>query len=176
MVPNHSVRADAYGRFLTTIFDEWVRRDVGKVFVQLFDVALEKWVGAPPSLCAFAPTCGGAVVLEHNGDVYACDHYVAPAYFIGNITEQPLKKIVASRFLKQFGLNKLQELPGYCQTCEVRFACCGECPKNRFIKTPTGEPGLMDLHLMMWYFNPEEDGEEELMQGQLTFYVLPENP
>jgi uncharacterized protein len=141
-VSKHTVSSGKYGRFLIDIFDEWVRRDVGKVFVQLFDVALEKWVGAPPSLCAYAPTCGGAVVLEHNGDVYACDHFVNPRYFLGNIAEVPLKEIVASGKLRRFGLDKRDRLPSCCQECDVLFACNGECPKNRFIHTPDGERGL----------------------------------
>ena len=138
----YSIRAKAYGRFMIDIFDEWVRRDVGKVFVQLFDVALAKWVGAPSSLCAYSPTCGGAIVLEHNGDVYTCDHFVSPAYFIGNIMQKPLKDMVNSWALWQFGRDKREKLPMYCRQCDVLFACHGECPKNRFIKTPDGEAGL----------------------------------
>jgi uncharacterized protein len=141
-VTDRSVKPDQYGRFLTSIFDEWVRRDVARVFVQTFDVALAAWAGAPPGVCAFAPTCGTALVLEHNGDLYSCDHFVEPKYLLGNIQETPLSELVASEKQVRFGLDKLQGLPGYCRACEVRFACHGECPKNRFLKTSDGEPGL----------------------------------
>lgn len=141
-VTSRSVKPEQYGRFLSTIFDEWVRRDVGKVFVQIFDVALGAWYGAPPSLCVFSPTCGHALALEHNGDLYACDHYVEPDYLLGNIQETPMLELVASPKQRKFGRDKLDTLPDYCQRCEVRFVCHGGCPKNRFIDTPDGEPGL----------------------------------
>jgi len=141
-VSSYSVRPGKYGQFLKKMFDEWVRRDIGKVFVQLFDVALEKWAGAPSSLCAYSPTCGSSVVLEHNGDVYTCDHFVDPEYFIGNITKKPLKEIIASRTLRKFGQDKLERLPAVCRECDVFFACSGECPKNRFTKSPNSEIGL----------------------------------
>ncbi len=141
-VTARSVTAQQYGHFLITIFDEWVRKDVGRVFVQLFDVALAAWVGAPPTLCVFSPTCGNALALEHNGDLYACDHYVEPNYLLGNITDVPMIELVASDRQRRFGLNKRDTLPQYCRECEVRFVCHGGCPKNRFINTPGGEPGL----------------------------------
>jgi len=140
-VTERSVRAEQYGRFLMAIFDEWVRRDVGRVFVQAFDVALGSWLGRH-NLCIVSPTCGNALALEHNGDLYACDHYVEPAYRLGNILEQPLAKMVASDQQLRFGQDKLDTLPQYCRSCEVLFACYGECPRNRFIETPNGEPGL----------------------------------
>jgi uncharacterized protein len=142
LVTERSVQPDDWGRFLTAIFDEWVLRDVGKVFVQLFDSALGAWVGAPASLCIFAETCGRALALEHNGDVYSCDHYVEPAYRLGNIHETPLIQLVESPVQLAFGAAKRDSLPRYCRECEVRFACQGECPRNRFIQTPDGEPGL----------------------------------
>jgi len=141
-VTERSVGAEQFGRFLMTIFDEWVRRDVGRVFVQTFDVALGNWLGAPPSLCIFAPTCGNALALEHTGDLYACDHFVEPNYLLGNIKDTPMIELVASDKQRQFGRDKKETLPRYCRACEVRFACHGECPKNRFIETPDGEPGL----------------------------------
>jgi uncharacterized protein len=142
LVTERSVKSEEWGNFLITIFDEWVRRDVGKVFVQMFDAALASWVGAPPALCIFAETCGDAVALEHNGDVYSCDHFVEPKYLLGNLSETPLADMVASERQRTFGRDKRDTLPKYCQECEVRFACNGECPKNRFILTPDGEPGL----------------------------------
>jgi len=137
-----SVEARTYGDFLCTIFDTWVRHDVGQVFVQLFDVQLGIWMGMPASLCVFAETCGRAMAMEHNGDLYSCDHYVYPQYKLGNITDTPILDLVESPSQKQFGADKRDTLPRYCKQCEVRFACNGECPKHRFINTPDGEPGL----------------------------------
>ena len=142
MVTERSVTAEQYGMFLNRIFDEWVRRDVGKVYVQIFDVSLGSWVGAPPSLCIFSPTCGNALALEHNGDLYSCDHFVEPDYLLGNIQESSMIELVASDQQRKFGQDKLDTLPRYCLECEVRFACHGGCPKNRFIETPDGEAGL----------------------------------
>jgi uncharacterized protein len=141
-VTEWSVESETYGRFLTAIFDEWVRRDVGRTFVQLFDVALGIWAQAGVGLCVFAPTCGTALAMEHNGDVYACDHYVYPEYRRGNIMETPLRELVAAPAQRQFGQDKSDLLPRYCRRCEVQFACNGECPKHRFLRTPDGEWGL----------------------------------
>lgn len=140
-VTQRSVGAEQFGRFLTTIFDEWVRRDVGKVFVQTFDVALGSWLGQH-NLCIFSPTCGNAVALEHNGDLYSCDHYVEPEHLLGNISKTPMDALVSSPQQRAFGQHKLDSLPKYCRECTVLFACYGECPRNRFISTPDGEPGL----------------------------------
>lgn len=141
-VTERSVTGERYGHFLTTIFDEWVRRDVGHVYVQIFDVALAAWVGDRPGLCIFEETCGAALALEHNGDLYSCDHYVEPNYKLGNIQEIPLIELVASEKQVEFGQAKRDTLPRYCRECEVRFVCNGGCPKNRFIHTPGGEAGL----------------------------------
>ncbi len=137
-----SVCADDYGDFLVRVFDEWVRYDVGKVFVQLFDVALGNWIGRGSSLCVFAESCGRALALEHNGDVYSCDHYVYPEHKLGNLMNQSLGAMVASTAQTKFGGSKKETLPRYCRECEVRFACNGECPKHRFAFTPDGEAGL----------------------------------
>lgn len=141
-VTDRSVKSEQWGRFLIAVFDEWVRRDVGTIFVQMFDAALASWVGAPAAMCIFSETCGTAVSLEHNGDVYSCDHYVEPDYLLGNITETPLVQLVGLDKQIKFGNDKRDTLPRYCRECDVRFACHGECPKNRFIQTPDGEPGL----------------------------------
>lgn len=141
-VSPRSVRGDQYGRFLCRVFDEWVVNDIGEVFVQIFDIALEGWMGYVPSLCVFNETCGDAMIIEHNGDIYSCDHFVFPEYKLGNLLETPLPEMVASPFQRKFGTDKRDELPQYCQQCEVRFVCNGGCPKNRFRKTPDGEPGL----------------------------------
>jgi uncharacterized protein len=147
LVTERSVGAEQYGRFLIDIFEEWVRRDVGQVFVQMFDVTLGSFVGQH-NLCIFAPTCGNALALEHNGDLYSCDHYVEPDYLLGNIQETHMIELVASGQQRKFGQDKQDSLPRYCRECEVRFACNGGCPRNRFIQTPEGlspnggEPGL----------------------------------
>jgi uncharacterized protein len=141
LVTERSVGAEQFGRFLIAIFDEWVQRDVGDVFVQTFDVALGSWLGQH-NLCIFSPTCGSALALEHNGDLYSCDHYVEPDYLLGNIRETHLAELVGSEKQRAFGQNKLNSLPQYCRQCDVLFACYGECPRNRFIQTPDGEPGL----------------------------------
>jgi serine-type anaerobic sulfatase-maturating enzyme len=137
-----SVTAEQYGRFLNTIFDEWVRHDVGRIYVQIFDVALAAWTGSSPGLCIFEETCGKALALEHNGDVYSCDHFVEPKHKLGNMVDIPLSDIVVSEQQQAFGLAKRDTLPQYCRDCEVRFVCNGGCPKNRFIETPSGEKGL----------------------------------
>jgi len=141
-VTQRSVSAEQYGQFLIEVFEEWVKRDVGRVYVQILDIALGAWLGQPSSLCVFAETCGNALALEHNGDLYSCDHYVEPDYFLGNIFETEMIEIVSDEKQQQFGLAKRTKLPQYCLECEVRFACNGGCPKNRIIKTPDGEPGL----------------------------------
>jgi uncharacterized protein len=137
-----SVGGLAYGKFLIEIFEEWVRRDVGRVYVQLFDAALAAWAGYPPGLCIFQETCGLALALEHNGDVYSCDHYVDLPYFLGNILQTPLEELVTGSQQAAFGKDKKKSLPGYCRDCAVRFVCNGACPKDRLLETPRGEPGL----------------------------------
>jgi uncharacterized protein len=141
MVTASSVGARQYGEFLIAVFDEWVRRDVGRVFVQIFDVALAAWLGQPPGLCVFEATCGRALVVEHNGDLYACDHFVDPQHRLGNILEISLAEMVDSARQRQFGLAKRDALPRRCLECAVRFVCNGGCPKNRIIRTPGDERG-----------------------------------
>ncbi len=141
-VTEWSVEPRQYGAFLCAIFDEWVRNDVGRFYVQLFDVALEAWAGMESSLCVFRPTCGNAMAIEHNGDLYSCDHYVYPENRLGNVTESPLSSLADSAQQRKFGQDKWDLLPRYCRECEVRFACNGECPKHRFLRTPDGEDGL----------------------------------
>jgi uncharacterized protein len=141
LVTERTVKPEQYGQFLIAIFDEWVRRDVGQVFVNAFDVALGSWVGQP-SLCIFQKTCGKALAMEHNGDMYSCDHFVEPAYLLGNIRSTHMIDLVMSDQQQKFGQDKFDTLPKYCRECPVLFACYGECPRNRFIHTPDGEPGL----------------------------------
>jgi uncharacterized protein len=141
-VTGRSVTAEHYGRFLIEVFEEWVRHDVGTVYVQMFDVALANWYGEPPGLCIHSETCGLALALEHTGDLYSCDHFVEPRYKLGNIRETHMLELVASQRQRGFGLDKRDTLPRFCRECDVRFACYGGCPKDRFVETPDGEPGL----------------------------------
>lgn len=139
---DRSVTGEQYGRFLIAVFEEWVRRDIGEVFVQMFDVALANWFGEPPSLCVHSETCGRALALEHTGDVYSCDHYVEPEYLLGNLAERTLAELVELPRQIAFGEAKRDTLPSQCVTCDVRFACHGGCPKDRVLTTPAGDPGL----------------------------------
>jgi uncharacterized protein len=142
LVTDRSVTAAQYGSFLIGVWEEWVRRDIGEVYVQMFDVALANWHGEPPTLCIHSETCGTALALEHNGDLYSCDHFVEEEYRLGNIADTTMAELVASEPQRRFGLAKRDTLPAYCRACDVRFACHGGCPKDRFIETPDGEPGL----------------------------------
>jgi len=144
LVTSRSITGDQYGEFLCAVFDEWVSHDVGEVFVQLFDVTLGAHFDQH-SLCVHSPTCGSALALEHNGDLYSCDHFVEPDHLLGNIHDSPMADLVASPQQVAFGRHKLDSLPRMCLECEVRFACHGGCPKDRFATTPDGEPGLNHL-------------------------------
>jgi uncharacterized protein len=141
-VTTWSVRPAQYGRFLNGVFDEWVRHDVAQVYVQHFDTALANWYGEPHGICVFSPTCGQAMVIEHNGDIYSCDHFVDRDHLLGNIMTNSVAELVNSPRQRQFGRDKQDGLPGFCRKCRFLFACRGECPKNRFIRTPDDEPGL----------------------------------
>lgn len=137
-----SVPADAFGTFLCTIFDEWVRYDIGQVMVQIFEEAALSARGQGHALCIFRQTCGDVPVVEHNGDFYSCDHFVEPAHRLGNIRQTSLVDLFESPEQRAFGQAKLDTLPRYCQQCEVRSLCNGGCPKDRIIRTPDGEAGL----------------------------------
>ena len=142
LVTDRTVSPDGYGRFLIDVFEDWVRRDIGRVYVQMFDVALANWYGEPPGLCIHSETCGLALALEHTGDLYSCDHFVEPKYKLGNIKESRMIDLVVLPQQKAFGEAKRDTLPKFCLECDVRFACHGGCPKDRFTLTPDGEPGL----------------------------------
>lgn len=144
-VTDRSVDPAQWGRFLIGVYDEWVRRDVGEVFVPTFDAALANWLGISGGMCIFNSTCGDAVALEHNGDVYSCDHYVEPEHLLGNVLQTQLVELIAKPEQREFGRAKRDTLPAYCRACPVEFACHGECPKNRFALTPDGQPGLNHL-------------------------------
>ncbi|MCJ7659005.1 MAG: anaerobic sulfatase maturase, partial [Anaerolineales bacterium] len=142
-VSPRSVGPEQFGRFLIGVFDEWVYNDVGKVYVQTFEAALRNWLDMPTSgMCVFEKTCGYGLALEHNGDLYSCDHFVEPDYLLGNIQEEHMIELVGSDEQYKFGQDKYDTLPKYCLECPVLFACNGECPKNRFTRTPDGEAGL----------------------------------
>jgi uncharacterized protein len=141
-VTSWSVDPERYGDFLIAVFEEWVRNDVGKTFVMNFEWALNAWIGNPSPVCVHAARCGSALVLEHNGDVYACDHCVYPQYRLGNIMKDPLSSLVERSLQSGFGVDKETALPRLCRECDVVAACRGGCPKHRFVKTYLGEPGL----------------------------------
>ena len=155
-----SVKPDQFGTFLIDIFDEWVHHDVGSVFIQTFEAALASWCHFPASLCIFQEVCGSSVVLEHNGDLYACDHFVSPGYRLGNILESQLATLASSLQQRQFGLDKRNQLPTLCRECEVLFACHGECPRNRFIRSVNGN----------------EDGLNYLCSGYKRFFQYVDQP
>ena len=137
-----SVTPQQWGNFLCTIFDDWVRHDVGKTFVEIFDCTLANWMGVLPGICAYSKECGHAGVMEHNGDVYSCDHFVFPEYKLGNIKDQSLIDMLYGEKQQAFSRLKHTSLPRQCKECDMEFACHGECPKNRFEKDKYGEPGL----------------------------------
>lgn len=141
-VTPHSVAPAAYGEFLNAIFDEWVRNDVGKVFVMNFEWALASFMRLPSTVCLFAENCGKALILEHNGDVYSCDHFMYPEYLLGNLQDNSVTEMANSSQQIAFGNAKSKDLPNFCKQCEYLFACHGECPKNRFSQTPDGEANL----------------------------------
>lgn len=174
-VTDWSVRPYDFGNFLITVFDEWVKTDVGKVFVLQFDAALANWVGEPPGICVFSKTCGDAVVVEHNGDVYSCDHYVYPEHKLGNINEGTLFGFVKSEKQQNFGINKLAGLPQQCIKCGYRFACHGECPKHRFLKTSEGEHGLNYLCSAYKMFFSHVSPYMQFMEDELKANRPPSN-
>ena len=144
-VSEHAVPADAFGDFLCTIFDEWKEQDIGQVDVQIFEEAARSALGEEHALCIFRETCGDVPVVEHNGDFYSCDHFVDAGHRLGNIRQTPLVELIEDPEQRSFGRAKLESLPRYCRECDVRPMCNGECPKNRFLHTPDGEPGLNTL-------------------------------
>lgn len=170
-----SVDGPAYGEFLVAVFEEWVRRDVGRVFVQQFDVALEAWSGLEPSLCVFRETCGRALALEHNGDVYSCDHFVYPQYKLGNLMNASLGDMVDSPQQQAFGEAKRDRLPVECRNCEVRFACNGECPKHRFVKSRDGSRDLNYLCAAYKRFFHHIDPHMQFMANELVHQRAPMN-
>jgi uncharacterized protein len=168
-VSTRTVNPADYGQFLIDVFEEWIRHDVGDVFVQSFDTALAHWMGMPElGICVHQETCGRALALEHNGDVYSCDHFVEPAHLVGNLSDgRTLLQIVDAPEQVAFGTAKRDTLPEYCRSCDVRFACHGGCPKDRLITTPNGEPGLNWLCSGYQAFFRHIDAPMRVMTGLL---------
>ena len=147
-----SVAPEQWGYFLCAIFDEWVRKDVGKIFVEIFDCTLANWMGISPGICAYSKECGHAGVMEHNGDVYSCDHFVFPEYKLGNIRDHSLIDMLYGEQQQEFSRLKHSSLPRQCKECDMEFACHGECPKNRFMKDKYGDSGLNYLCLGYYHY------------------------
>lgn len=170
-----SVPSEKWGDFLIAIFDEWVKKDVGQFYVQYFDSTLANWVGEKPGVCTLAKTCGHAGVMEFNGDVYSCDHFVYPEYKLGNIKNQTLTEMMYSPKQLKFGADKFDSLPTQCQTCKYLFACNGECPKNRICKTDTGEEGLNYLCQGYYKFFDHVAPYMDFMKNELNNQRPPAN-
>ena len=170
-----SVTPRQWGNFLCTIFDEWVRHDVGNYYIQLFDSTLANWVGEQPGVCTLAKTCGHAGVMEFNGDVYSCDHFVFPQYKLGNIYSKTLVEMMYGERQQKFGLAKRDSLPTQCKECPYLFACNGECPKNRFCQTKDGEPGLNYLCQGYYQFFDHVAPYMDFMKRELQAKRAPAN-
>ena len=168
-----SVTPEQWGYFLCAIFDEWVRKDVGKIFVEIFDCTLANWMGVSPGICAYSKECGHAGVMEHNGDVYSCDHFVFPEYKLGNIMTDSIVGMMHSERQHAFGQAKRTALPGQCRGCKYLFACNGECPRNRFAHTAAGEPGLNYLCKGYYQFFDHVAPYMDFMKAQLEQELPP---
>ena len=170
-----SVTPEQWGRFLCEIFDEWVRHDVGTYFIQTFDATLANWVGVAPGICSLSKECGHAGIMEYNGDVYSCDHFVYPEHMLGNLRHKTITEMMYSDKQRQFAKMKTEMLPKQCHECDFLFACHGECPKNRFVKDHYGNPGLNYLckgyHMFFQHVKPYMD----FMKGELAAQRPPAN-
>lgn len=169
-----SVSPKQWGEFLCAIFDEWVKNDVGQIFVQIFDATLANWMGVPPGVCTLAKECGHALVMEFNGDVYSCDHFVFPDYYLGNITETSLPDMANSQRHLKF-IDKSNTLPYKCQACRYLFACNGECPKNRISTTAEGKPGLNYLCEGYYRFFAHSEKAMQFMKTEILSGRPPSN-
>lgn len=174
-VADFSVTPEQWGRFLCGVYDEWVKEDIGQVFVQLFDATLANWVGESPGICSMSPTCGRAAAMESNGDIYCCDHFVFPEYRLGNIRQQSLTEMLYGERQQQFGRDKSASLPRQCRKCQFLFACHGECPKNRFLRDSYGEPGLNYLCKGYKQFFAHVAADMDFMKAELDAGRSPAN-
>ena len=170
-----SVAPEQWGYFLCAIFDEWVRKDVGKIFVEIFDCTLANWMGVSPGICAYSKECGHAGVMEHNGDVYSCDHFVFPEYKLGNIRDQSLIDMLYGEQQQEFSRLKHSSLPRQCKECDMEFACHGECPKNRFMKDKYGDSGLNYLCLGYYHYYQHVAPYMDYMKQELMAQRPPSN-
>ena len=170
-----SVTAEQWGSFLCTIFDEWVHHDVGEYYIQLFDATLANWVGVAPGICTMAKECGHAGVMEYNGDVYSCDHFVYPEYKLGNLTSKTIYEMMNSDRQKEFSKMKYRLLPQQCRECKYQFACHGECPKNRFIRDKYGNTGLNYLCKGYYQFFEHVAPYMDFMKNELENQRPPAN-
>ena len=170
-----SVTPEQWGYFLCAIFDEWVRKDVGKIFVEIFDCTLANWMGVSPGICAYSKECGHAGVMEHNGDVYSCDHFVFPEYKLGNIRDHSLIAMLYGEQQQEFSRLKHSSLPRQCKECDMEFACHGECPKNRFMKDKYGDSGLNYLCLGYYHYYQHVAPYMDYMKQELMAQRPPSN-
>ena len=170
-----SVAPEQWGYFLCAIFDEWVRKDVGKIFVEIFDCTLANWMGISPGICAYSKECGHAGVMEHNGDVYSCDHFVFPEYKLGNIRDHSLIDMLYGEQQQEFSRLKHSSLPRQCKECDMEFACHGECPKNRFMKDKYGDSGLNYLCLGYYHYYQHVAPYMDYMKQELMAQRPPSN-
>ena len=170
-----SVVPEQWGYFLCAIFDEWVRKDVGKIFVEIFDCTLANWMGISPGICAYSKECGHAGVMEHNGDVYSCDHFVFPEYKLGNIRDQSLIDMLYGEQQREFSRLKHSSLPRQCKECDMEFACHGECPKNRFMKDKYGDSGLNYLCPGYYHYYQHVAPYMDYMKQELMLQHPPSN-
>ena len=170
-----SVTPEQWGYFLSAIFDEWVRKDVGKIFVEIFDCTLANWMGVSPGICAYSKECGHAGVMEHNGDVYSCDHFVFPEYKLGNIRDHSLIDMLYGEQQQEFSRLKHSSLPRQCKECDMEFACHGECPKNRFMKDKYGDSGLNYLCLGYYHYYQHVAPYMDYMKQELMAQRPPSN-
>lgn len=174
-VTDFSVTPKKWGDFLIGMFDEWVKTDVGEIFVQTFDATLANWVGVTSPVCTMARTCGNALAIEFNGDIYSCDHFVFPAYKLGNIHTTPLSQMVLDSRQQKFGYDKSMALPAKCKECRFLFACNGECPRNRFMKSPSGEPNMNYLCEGYFKFFSHVEPYMDFMANELANERPPSN-
>lgn len=174
-VADFSVTPEQWGTFLCTIFDEWVRRDVGSIFVEIFDCTLANWMGVAPGICSYSTHCGHAGVMEHNGDVYSCDHFVFPTYKLGNIRDHTLIEMLYGEQQQAFSRLKHASLPRQCKECDMEFACHGECPKNRFLHDRYGNPGLNYLCRGYYQYYTHVAPYMDLMKRELLAQRPPAN-
>ena len=174
-VADFSVTAEQWDTFLCTIFDEWVRRDVGSIFVEIFDCTLANWMGVAPGICSYSTHCGHAGVMEHNGDVYSCDHFVFPTYKLGNIRDHTLIEMLYGEQQQAFSRLKHASLPRQCKECDMEFACHGECPKNRFLHDRYGNPGLNYLCRGYYQYYTHVAPYMDLMKRELLAQRPPAN-